>query len=169
MTAHNWHLGDEASMLDRATLRVFRWWHVSGRDLTRAYFLTQLTLAVVLVIPLTAVPTSSIWNPLGAVAATVAPIAAWLVHRRRYQWRAQAGNRRAVRRGITVGVLLFLFTGVVLMVLLSYIGVAIAMLSPQGPLALIPAVGTGGLGWLAATRRKRHLDNPIYPVDIAVT
>jgi hypothetical protein len=167
MTTPDWSLGDEASLLDRITLRVFRRWQTSGRDFTRAYFLTQLTLAAILVVPLTAVPTPSAWNPVGAVAALVAPITAWTMHRRRYGWRAPAGNRRAVKWGISLGVLLFLVTGVLVMVVLSYVGIAISMLSPQGPLVLIPAVGTGLLGWLAAARRKRRLDDPIYPVSLS--
>jgi hypothetical protein len=167
LTAHNWSLGEGASALDRATLRVFRWWRGSGRDFVRAYLLTQLALAALLVAPLTAVPSSTVWNPVGAVAAIAAPIAAWIIHRRRFGWAAPAGNRRAVKWGIGLGVALFLVTGVFVMVLLGYIGVAIGMLSPQGPLVLVPALGTGVAGWLAAAYRKRQLDDPIYPVELS--
>ena len=166
MTASHFDLGDDASPLDRATLRVFAWWRRSGRDFARAYLLTQLALAAILAAPLTAVPSSSAWNPVGAVAAIVAPVAAWAMHRRRYGWRAPYGNLRAVRWGIGLGVLLFLVTGVFLMVVIGYVGVLIAMLSAQGPLALLPALGTGLLGWLAAAYRKRRLDDPIYPIEL---
>jgi hypothetical protein len=165
MTTHEYRLGDEASLLDRATLRVFRWWRGPGRDFLSAYGLTQLTLAAILAVPLTAVPDVSLWNPLAAVAAVVAPIGAWVVHRRRYGWRAPLADQRAVVWGIGLGFVLFLVTGVLLMVLVGYVGIVIAMLSAQGPLALLPAVGTGLLGWLAAAHRKRRLDDPIYPVE----
>lgn len=166
MTAYNYDLGDNASLLDRATLRVFAWWRRSGRDFARAYLLTQLALAAILATPLIAVPSRGAWNPIGAVAAIVAPVAAWAMHRRRYGWKAPYGNLRAVRWGIGLGILLFLPTGVFIMVAVGYVGVIIGMLSPQGPLALIPAVFTGTIGWLAATHRKKQIDNPIYPVDV---
>jgi hypothetical protein len=166
MTTDNWTLGTDASLLDRATLRVFRWWRRFGSDFVRSYFLTQLTLAAILTVFLTPVRVFGDWHLIGAVAALVAPVAAWLVHRRRYGWRAPIGNQRAIKRGITLGILFFLATGVLLMVVFSYVAVVIGMLSPQGPLVLIPAVLTGAAGWLAATHRKRQLDNPIYPVDL---
>lgn len=165
MTAHHFDLGDDASPLDRATLRVFTWWRGPGRDFVRTYLLTQLALAAILAAPLTAVPSSTAWNPIGALAAIVAPVAAWATHRRRYGWRAPYGNLRAVRWGIGLGILLFLVTGVFLLVLVGWVGVLIAMLSPQGPLALLPAIGTGVLGWAAAAYRKHRLDDPIYPVE----
>ena len=167
MTAYHFDLGDDASPLDRATLRAFAWWRGRGRDFVRAYLLTQLALAAMLAAPLTAVPSSSVWNPIGAVAAIVAPVVAWAMHRRRYGWRAPYGNLRAVRWGIGLGVLLFLVTGVFLMVVIGYVGVLIAMLSTQGPLALVPAIGTGVLGWAAAAYRKHRLDDPIYPVELS--
>jgi hypothetical protein len=163
MTASHYELGADASLLDRTTLRIFRWWRGAGRDFLRAYFLTQLALAAVLVVPLTAVPNSSSWHLVGAVAALLAPVVAWMVHRRRYGWRPVVENRRARRWGIGLGVALFLVTGVLLAVMVSYIGIAIAMLSPQGPLVLVPAIATGFLGWYAAAYRKRQLDDPLYP------
>ena len=72
-------------------------------------------------------------------------------------------NPRARTWGITMGVLLFLVSGVFVMVGVGYIGVLISMLAPQGPLCLLPAIGTGVVGWVAATLRKRQLDDPIYP------
>lgn len=167
MTAYHFDLGDDASPLDRATLRVFAWWRGSGRDFVRAYLLTQLALAAILAAPLTAVPSSSVWNPIGAVAAIVAPVAAWATHRRRYGWRAPYGNQRAMRWGIGLGIVLFLVTGVFLMVVIGYVGVLIGMLAAQGPPALLPALGTGLLGWAAATYRKHRLDDPIYPVELS--
>lgn len=167
MTIRHFDLGGDASLLDRATLRVFAWWQRSGRDFVRAYLLTQLTLAALLAAPLTAVPSGTVWNPIGAVAAVVAPVAAWAMHRRRHGWRAPYGNSRALRWGISLGVLLFLLTGVFIMVLVGYVGVLIGMLSAQGPLSLLPALGTGLLGWLAAAYRKHRLDDPIYPVALS--
>lgn len=163
MTASHYELGADAPLLDRITLRIFRWWRGSGRDFLRAYFLTQLVLAAVLVIPLTAVPYNTSWQLVGAMAAVAAPIVAWIGHRRRYDWRPVVASRRARNWGIGLGVVLFVVTGVLLALMVSYIGIAISMLSPQGPLALIPAVATGGLGWYAAAYRKRQLDDPIYP------
>ena len=168
MTAHHFDLGDDASPLDRATLRVFAWWRGPGRDFVRAYLLTQLALAAMLAAPLIAVPSSSVWNPIGAVAAIVAPVAAWAMHRRRHGWRAPHDHLRALRVGIGLGILLFLVTGVFLMVIIGYVGVLIGMLSAQGPLALLPAPGTGLLGWAAAAYRKHRLDDPIYPVERSV-
>lgn len=165
MTTHDWNLGDDASRLDLATLRAFRWWHNSGRDFLRSYLLTQLALAAILTLGLAAVPSPSGWAALGAVAAVVAPIAAWIIHRRRYGWRAPASNARAAGWGITAGLVLFLVTGVVLMVLLGYVAILISMLSAQGPLGMIPAFATGAGGWFAAAHRKRRIDDPIYPVD----
>jgi len=167
MTTHHFDLGDDASPLDRATLRVFAWWRRSGHDFVRAYLLTQLALAAILTAPLTAVPSGSMWNPIGAAAAIAAPIAAWAMHRRRYSWRAPYGNLRALRWGIGLGILLFLVTGVFLMVVIGYVGVLIGMLAAQGPLALLPALGTGLVGWLAAAYRKRRLDDPIYPIELS--
>jgi hypothetical protein len=168
MTAYNYDLGDDASLLDRATLRAFAWWRGSGRDFARAYLLTQLALAAILAAPLTAVPSSTAWNLIGALAAIVAPVAAWAMHRRRFGWRAPYGNLRAVRWGIGLGILLFLGTGVFLMVVIRYVGVLIGMLSAQGPLALLPAIGTGVLGWAAAAYRKHRLDDPIYPIETSL-
>lgn len=163
MTVQHYELEDGASLLDRTTLRVFNWWRRSGRDFSSAYFLTQLTLATVLAVPLTAVPNVGPWQAIGAAVAVVAPVAAWLAHRRRHDWSQPKMNPRARTWGITMGVLLFLLSGVFVMVGVGYIGVLISMLAPQGPLALLPAVGTGAVGWIAATIRKRHLDDPIYP------
>lgn len=163
MTAHHYELGPGASLLDRITLRLFRWWRGAGRDFLLACFLTQLVVAAMLVIPLAAVPGDGNWQAVGALAALVAPVAAWMVHRRRHDWRVPPANPRARRWGIGLGVALFLVTGLFLMVLLSYIGIVISMLSAQGPLALLPALGSGAVGWLAAVYRKRQLDNPIYP------
>ena len=163
MTVQHYELGAGASLLDRTTLRVFNWWRRAGRDLFSAYFLTQLTLATVLAVPLTAVPNVGPWQAIGAAVAVVAPVAAWLAHRRRYSWSRPKMNPRARTWGITMGVLLFLVSGVFVMVGVGYIGVLISMLAPQGPLALLPAIGTGAVGWIAATIRKRQLDDPIYP------
>ena len=167
MTTYNFDLGEDASPLDRATLRVFAWWRGTGRDFVRAYLLTQLALAAILAAPLTAVASSGVWSRIGAVAAIVAPVAAWAIHRRRYNWRAPYGNLRAVRWGIGLGVLLFLFTGVFLMVVIGYVAVLIGMLAAQGPLAVLPAIGTGLVGWVAAAYRKRRLDDPIYPIELS--
>ncbi len=167
MNADLYRLGDEASLLDRVTLRLFNWWRKTGRDFVRAYLLTQLAVAALLAVPLTAGPAVASWTAIGAVTAAMAPVAAWMVHRRRYGWRAPAANQRAVRWGIGLGVLLFLMTGVVLLVLLGYIGVVIGMLSPQGPLALLPAVATGLFGWLAAAHRLRRIQDPIYPAALS--
>ncbi len=167
MTADVFRLGDEASLIDRVTLRVFRWWRGPGRDFVRAYLLTQLTIAALLAIPLTAVPAVSSWAAVGAVAAVGAPVAAWITHRRRSGWSAPASNQRAVKWGIGLGILFFLATGLALMVLLTYIGVVISMLAAQGPLALIPAIATGTAGWLAAAYRKRRLDDPVYPANLS--
>ncbi len=163
MTFQHYELGADASLLDRTTLRVFNWWRRIGRDFFTTYFLTQLMLATVLVVPLTSVPSVGLWQAIGAAAAVIAPIAAWLVHRRHYSWSRPRMNPRARTWGITLGILLFLVTGVFLMVCVGYIGVLIAMLAPQGPLALLPAMGTGAAAWIAATIRKRQLDSPIYP------
>lgn len=163
MTVQRYELGAGASLLDRITLRVFNWWRRTGRDFVSAYLLTQLAVATLLAVPLTAVPNVGSWQAIGAVAAVIAPVAAWLIHRRRYQWVRPKMNPRARNWGIGLGVLLFLATGVFLMVAIGYIGVLISMLAPQGPLALLPAVGTGLIGWVAATMRKRQLDDPIYP------
>ncbi len=167
MTVDVYRLGDGASLLDRVTLRVFRWWRGAGRDFVRAYFLTQLTIAALLVLPLTAVPSVSSWAAAGAVAAVIAPVAAWITHRRRYGWTAPPSNQRAVTWGIGFGVLFFLVTGLALMVLLGYIGVVISQLSAQGPPALVPAIATGLAGWLAAAYRKRRLDDPVYPATLS--
>ncbi len=167
MTADLYRLGDEASFLDRATLRLFRWWRGPGRTFARTYVLTQLTLAALLTVPFTAVPAVSSWATAGAVAAVLAPVLAWMAHRRRYGWRAPQGSVRAAQWGIGLGILLFLVTGMALLVLLGYVGVVISMLSAQGPLALLPAVATGLIGWLAASYRRRQLLSPIYPAELS--
>lgn len=163
MTVQHYELGPDAAFIDRVTLRVFNWWRGTGRDFVTAYFLTQLALAAILAIPLTATPNQGLWPLVGAIAAALAPVAAWMAHRRRHGWSRPAQNHRAQRWGIALGVLLMLGTGVFLMLPIGYIGIGIAMLAPQGPLVLLPAVGTGLVGWAAATVRKRQLDNPIYP------
>ena len=163
MTAANYELGADASPLDRATLPIFRWWQRSGRDFFRSFMLTQLGLMAVLITFLAAVPGSRTWNQVGAAAALFAPVAAWIAHRRRYNWQPVVTNERARKWGIWLGVGLIFVTGWVFGLFLTYFAVLIGMLSAQGPLGLLPAVATGAAGWFAASYRKRQIDDPIYP------
>ncbi len=163
MTIDHYQLGPEASLLDRSTLRIMRWWRRSGRDFVTGYVLAQLLLAAVLSTVLAFVPSAGFWSGAGAVAALLAPGAAWVIHRRTRDWPRVDVNHRARGWGAAFGVLLIFVTGWFVLLPLTYLGVAISMLAAQGPLGLVPAVGTFAAGWVAATIRKRQLDDPVYP------
>ncbi len=163
MNVARYELASDASVLDRSTLRLMKWWHRSGRDLVRAATTTALIVSAVLGAFLVATPGDPLVTT-GTGLAMIAGPAGWLVYRRIRPFTGFAVNKRARATGIAVGVVVSVALAPLFVLPLLAIHMIVISASNVGsllaylPAGLLAAVGAGAARW----RRIRY-ENPIYP------